>query len=143
LVTVAQVIPARLLSADAFATEPKLADDLNNQFRYNAACSATLAAARQEEDAKNLPDKVVAGLRRQGLQWLRADLALYAKLAERDDPATKQAVRQRLTHWQTDANLASVRHPWSLRCLHEVERKPWHQLWQDVEALLQKTRDAK
>src|SRR5262249_5087763 len=44
------VASARLY-AEAFAAEPKLAADLNQQHRYNAACSATLAAAGQGEDA--------------------------------------------------------------------------------------------
>ena len=37
--------------ADAFANDPNLAADLRQQHRYNAACSAALAAAGQGEDA--------------------------------------------------------------------------------------------
>jgi serine/threonine-protein kinase len=83
--------------AEVFAHDAKLADDLRQQHRYKAACATALAGCGQGEDARALPDKVALGLRRQALGWLRADLALYAKLAERDDPAAKQAVRQRLT----------------------------------------------
>src|SRR5262249_2182629 len=67
--------------ADAFTADSKLAADLDQGHRYNAACSAALAAAGQGEDAKHLPDKVPLMLRRQALRWLRADLAQYTELA--------------------------------------------------------------
>jgi Flp pilus assembly protein TadD len=124
------------LSRRAFTADPKLADDLQSQPRYNAACSATLAAAEQGEDARQLPDKVVLTLRHQALQWLRADLALYAKAAERADVATKQAVQQRLTHWQKATDLATVRDRAALDQLPEHERRQWRQFWDDVTALL-------
>src|SRR5262249_45116704 len=67
------------LAAAAFTDRPKLADDLRKQHRYNAACSAALAAAGLAEDAKNLPDAARKKLRQQALAWLRGDLAVYAK----------------------------------------------------------------
>jgi len=125
--------------AEAFATKPELADDLQAQHRYNAACAAALAAAGQGEDARRLPDKVILTLRRQALRWLRAELAAYARLAERDDPRLKQAVRQRLTHWQQDADLASVRDKEALDRLPHNEGGRWRKLWADVDMLLRKT----
>src|SRR5262249_33100192 len=68
--------------AEAFAHDAKLAADLQQQHRYNAACAAALAGCGQGEDARALPDKVALRLRRQALDWLKADLAVYAKLAE-------------------------------------------------------------
>jgi Flp pilus assembly protein TadD len=124
------------LAAAAFAAQPKLADDLNEQHRYNAACSGALAAAGQAEDAKLLPDKVADRLRRQALQWLRADLALYEELARRDDPKWKAAVRLRLQHWLKDADLGSVRDPAALQKLPEAERREWQGLWSEVDGLL-------
>src|SRR5262249_30638409 len=59
------------LYADAFAADPKLADDLNA-----AARSAVLATAGKGEDAAKLDDKEKARLRQQALDWLKADLAL-------------------------------------------------------------------
>ncbi|HYT92556.1 MAG TPA: hypothetical protein VEL76_27820, partial [Gemmataceae bacterium] len=123
------------LAADAFAAESKLADDLTKQHRYNAACSAALAAAGQAAEAKNLPDKVTVVLRRQSLQWLRADLLRYSELAEHHDPKVQELVRHRLAHWQTDADLASVRAPDALARLPAAERDTWRQLWSEVEAL--------
>src|SRR5262249_24648125 len=115
--------------ADAFATDATLTADLPLQHRYNAACSAALAAAGQSEDAKHLPDKAVGMLRRQALGWLRDDLALYAKLAEREDPAAKQMVRERMRHWQQGTHLASLRRAAALDPLAHDERAARRPLW--------------
>src|SRR5262249_48740478 len=122
--------------ADASTAAPRLAADLRQQHRYHAACSGALAAAGQGEDARNLPDKVRAMLRRQALAWLRTDLALYVRLAQRDEPAAKQAVRQTLTHWQQATDLAAVRDRAALDQLPDDERQQWRQLWDDVAGLL-------
>jgi serine/threonine-protein kinase len=134
---------AARLCADAFAADPRLAADLQQQHRYNAACSAALAAAEQGEDAKRLPDKVQQMLRRRALGWLRDDLAAYAKLAERDDRKVKEAARQRLAHWQEDTDLVSVRDQGALDRLPDNERQDWHRLWGDVAALLKKVEQTK
>ena len=49
------------------------------------------------------------------------DLALYVKLVEREEPAAKQTVRQRLGHWREDADLVSVRDREALAKLPEAE----------------------
>jgi hypothetical protein len=72
------------------------------------------------------------------IAWLQDDLAAYAKLAERDQPAGKQTVRQRLEHWKQDPDLASVRDREALDRLPEAERQPWQQLWTDVASLLKR-----
>jgi hypothetical protein len=82
-------------------------------------------------------------LRRQGFLWLRADLTLHAQLAERAKPATKQAVRQLLGHWQVDTDLASVRDKAALDKLPDDERRQWRQLWDEVAALLKKVDEKK
>jgi serine/threonine protein kinase/tetratricopeptide (TPR) repeat protein len=122
--------------AEAFDRDTKLADDLEHLDRYNAASAAALAGCGQGEDARALPDKAAFQLRQQALDWLKADLAAYAKLAERDEPATKKAVRQRLEHWRQNADLVSVRDRAALDKLPEAERAAWRQLWADVDALL-------
>jgi tetratricopeptide (TPR) repeat protein len=127
---------AARFAADAFIAGPKRASDLQQQYRFNAARSAALAAAGQAEDARLLPDKVVLKLRQQAYRWLQADLALYARLAGRDDPRVKQAVQQRLLHWRADADLASVRDKAALARLDADERQQWQRLWQQVDAVL-------
>jgi tetratricopeptide (TPR) repeat protein len=122
------------LYADAFAAETKLAADLNRQHRYNAACSAALAAAGQGEDAQRLPDKVVGMFRRWALRWLRDDLTVYSRDAKQK-PQLKQVIQQRLAHWRSDPDLVSVRDRQALDRLHKDERAEWQALWRDVDEL--------
>jgi serine/threonine-protein kinase len=129
------------LYADAFGAEPRLAADLNAQHRYNAACSAALAAAGQGEDAHLLPDRVAAMFRGWALGWLREDLKAYAGLVGQTNPAGRQAVRQRLLHWQKDPDLAGLRDKDALAKLPEAERDACRRLWADVDALLQRTQE--
>jgi serine/threonine-protein kinase len=128
---------ARLL-AEAFAGDPQLADDLQAGHRYNAACSAALAAAGQGEDAAKLDDKGRTRLRQQALDWLRADLALRRKQLESGKPADRAAVQQTLKHWQQDSDLAGLRDATALVRLTAQEQKACTQLWADVAALLQR-----
>src|SRR5262249_12347106 len=62
------------LFADAFAADPEQADDVKSAHRYHAACCAALAAAALKPNDKEQPR-----LRRQALDWLRADLAVWKK----------------------------------------------------------------
>jgi hypothetical protein len=123
------------LYADAFVAELKLAADLDQQHRYNAACSAALAAAGQGQDARLLPDKVRVMFRRWALRWLRDDLTAYTELAEQNNPAVNKAIQQRLAHWRRDQDLATVRDPQVLDRLADKERATWQELWRDLEQL--------
>jgi eukaryotic-like serine/threonine-protein kinase len=125
---------ARVYAA-AFTVEPKLADNLEAQHRYNAACSAALAAAGQGEDAHLLPDKVAVMFHRWTLSWLRDDLTAYAKLAGQNNPAANKAIQQRLAHWRSDPDLATVRDLDALDRLPDHERAAWRALWGDVDEL--------
>jgi serine/threonine-protein kinase len=128
---------------EAFALEPKLAADLDHHHRYNAACAAALAADGQGKDAAKLDAKEKTRQRRQALDWLRADLAAYAKLAAGNDDKQTQAMEQSLAHWQQDPDLASVRDKNALDRLPEQERSEWRKLWADWDALLQNVRKKK
>jgi serine/threonine-protein kinase len=124
--------------ADAFAAEPRLADDLRAARRYNAACAAALAAAGQGQDVAGLEEKERARLRKQALEWLRSDLGTWQRClrdGNRRDGADADAM---LRHWQGDADLLGVRHPWSLLRLPADERRQWQKLWADVDALREK-----
>jgi serine/threonine-protein kinase len=123
--------------AEAFAAQPKLADDLKAQNRYNAACAAALAGCGMGEDAGKLDGKERARLRQQAQTWLRADLAQYAQLVEKGPEPSRTAVQQRLQHWQKDPDFAGVRGD-GLSKLPETERQEWQKLWADVEALRQR-----
>jgi Flp pilus assembly protein TadD/serine/threonine protein kinase len=127
--------------ADAFAAEPKLADDLKGGHRYNAACAAALAGCGQGQDAAQLDEQARTLLRRQALAWLRADLARYVPAAEKGSAQVRAGVRQQLAHWQQDSNFAGVRGA-ALARLPEAERPPWQKLWAEVEELRQRAAKA-
>jgi serine/threonine-protein kinase len=132
---------AARLYLDLFAAEPKLADDLGAAHRYRAACAALLAAAGQGKDAGKLDDKEKARLRKQALDWLRADLALRTKQLESGQPAERAAVQRALRHWQKDSDLAGLRDKTAQAKLPADEQKACTQLWADVAALLKKAEE--
>jgi serine/threonine-protein kinase len=120
------------LYADAFIADPKLADNLQAGHRYRAARYAVLAAAGQGKDAQKLDDQERAQLRRQALDWLRADLAAWAKVPDR------ALAQKTLRPWQHDADLAGVRDEEALAKLPQAESEGWRQLWSGVAELLRK-----
>jgi tetratricopeptide (TPR) repeat protein len=125
---------------EAFTEKPQLANALNTQHRYNAACAAALAAAGQGKDADNLDNKERIRLRRQSLDWLRADLALWTKQTSDGQPQLRIEYQRKLEHWQQDSDFASVRGETALAKLPADEQPGWRQLWADVEKTLTKLR---
>ena len=98
------------LYADAFATEPSLANDPERGRRYRAACMAASAGCGRGKDASNLNDEERARLRDQAHQWLRAEVAAWGKKIDAD-PAAKQSAENALKQWLTDPDLAELREP--------------------------------
>jgi serine/threonine-protein kinase len=132
-----QHLAAKRFYDTAFSEKPHLADDLNNQHRYNAACAAALTGCGQGKDADKLDPKERARLRQQALDWLRADLKAYRQVMEKSADKARPAIAQRMQHWLQDQDFAGVRGVKSLDGLPEAERKDWHKLWHEVEALRQ------
>jgi hypothetical protein len=129
---------AARLWARAFAIAGRLADDLQAGHRYNAACSAALAAAGQGLDAGQLPPGQRLALRRQALTWLRADLRAHQKQCKSGGPAEAARARAALRHWQNDPDLACLRDKDAVAKLPAEERATCEKLWADVAALLKK-----
>ncbi len=123
---------------DAFAAQPSLADDLNMQHRYNAACAAALAGCGQGDDADKLDTKERAHLRQQALDWLRADLKAYRQLMEKSTDKAGPMIAQRMQHWLQDGDFAGVRANNALAKLPEEERSACRKLWADVAEMLAK-----
>ncbi len=132
---------ATQLSADTFAADPERADDLQAGHRYNASCSAALAAAGQGVDATSLDLKERARPRQQALDWLRADLAVYAKRLQSGSSIARRLVTQQMHHWQKDSDLAGIRDKAALAKLPAEEQRACTQLWAEVAALLKKAQD--
>jgi tetratricopeptide (TPR) repeat protein len=129
--------------AEAFTDQPRLAQDLRAPHRHNAACAATLAAAGQGKDADTLTDKERATLRKQALDWLRADLAAWTNVLDKGPLKDRPQVQRTLRHWEKDPDLASLRDKTSLARLPEAERQAWAQFWADVAALLRRVEQKK
>jgi serine/threonine protein kinase len=123
------------LYREAFAAQPALADDLQHQHRYNAACPAALAGCGQGKDADQTDDKERARLRRQALEWLRADLTAYRQALDKQPQKARAAILQRMQHWHQDKDFAGVRGPEALAKLPECDRKEWQALWEEVETI--------
>ncbi|HZV08052.1 MAG TPA: hypothetical protein VE999_23415, partial [Gemmataceae bacterium] len=121
--------------AEAFAAQPGLADNPASGHRYNAACAAALAGCGQGEDAMDLDENHCAHLRRQALDWLRADLKAWRSLLAKDQAKAQPVVAKQMQHWQVDPDFAGVRGMEALDKLPQAERMEWQQLWQEVETL--------
>ncbi len=108
----------------AFQLQPKLADGMQGGNRYNAACAVALAAAGQGRDDPPLDEPAKARWRKQAIDWLKADLAAWAKVLEKGPPAARQSISQTLKHWKVDPDLAGLRDPAMLAKLPIPEQAP-------------------
>ncbi len=123
------------LAATAFAADPKLAEDLRARHRFDAACAAALAAAGRGADAAGLAQEERARLRRQALEWLRAEVVSLTRHAGKG-PLSRIEVGQLVRSWWLFPELAGVRDPDRLATLPPAEREDWRRLWADVDALI-------
>lgn len=122
------------LYAMLFSAEPKMADDLEKSYRYDAACYATLAAAGQGVGADQLDAKEKTRLRKRALNWLLEDLAAREKLlAENRLAAVK--IKRDMLHWQADTDLLGIRDEKELAKLPTDEKAALTQFWADVQRL--------
>jgi serine/threonine-protein kinase len=152
---------------EALKADPKLAEDRQAQHRYNAACTAALAARvkttptlpspikGEEKQTKSSPrvgedtgraadaqltDAERAKLRSQARTWLEAELATWEKLLESAKDQQRQSIAKTLEHWRQDTDLSSIRDEAALAKLPDDERNAWKSLWANVDALLPKAR---
>src|SRR5205085_6724662 len=121
------------LYAWAFAAEPSLADDIKDRHRYNAVCIAVRAAAGKDGEMAVFGAEEWGHLTGLARKWLRANLA---QLAPQAKGPKRRDVREALTRWKKDADLAPVRDPAWLAAMPPDDRRAWERLWADVDALL-------
>ena len=126
--------------AEAFATDPKLAENPRAGNRYRAACVAVRAAAGQGKDNPMPDDPARSELRRQALDWLKAELDRWRKPLESGPPESRPGLIESLKRWRQDGNLATVRDRVALARLSEAERKDWQAFWAEVDALIAKAK---
>ena len=123
--------------AEAFAAQPKGAGE-PEAHRYSAACAAARAGCGHGLDAAKLDDQERSRLRRLALTWLHDELVYYGRQLEGNLEKTAPLVRERLGQWQREPAFAGVRATASLAKLPEEERRPWQELWEEVEASIGK-----
>jgi hypothetical protein len=129
------------LIAEAFAADPKLAEDPTKSNRYNAACYAALAGSGQGDDDPKPDSDARAGFHRQAFNWLQADLDSWSNRLG-SDPKAGPEVNETLRHWREDRELTGVRDAEALDELPAEERVAWRNLWAEVDALQVKARAA-
>ncbi len=127
------------LCSEAFQAQPKLADDMQVQNRYNAARAAALAGCGQGKDDPPLDETAKARRRKQAIDWLKADLAAWSRILESGPAQARQANSQTLQHWKADTDLVGIRDPAALAKLSADEQTSCRNLWSQVEALLAKS----
>ena len=87
---------AARLYAEALAATPQLTEDLRAGHRFNAARAAALAGGGHGDDAAGLGEPERAGLRKQARNWLRLDLAAWAKKVDTGTAADRIQARKTL-----------------------------------------------
>jgi eukaryotic-like serine/threonine-protein kinase len=125
---------ARLWS-EAFTRRPSLTDDLKVGHRYAAACSAALAGCGAGKDDPPLDDPGRLRLRRQALDWLKAELSSAAELLRNASSGDRAGLPRRLGRWWVDPALAGLREDSPLSTLPKLEQDEFRALWADAEAL--------
>ena len=131
---------AARLWAEAFAAEPKLAEDLEAGNRYDAACSAALAGAGQGEREPPLDEREKSRWRKRAVEWLAADLARRAEHAWAGTPQAKAEVAHKLQWWKADPDLAGIRDAAAIGARPADEQAACRALWAEVDALLARAR---
>jgi serine/threonine-protein kinase len=119
------------LFVEALAADPGLSDNRETQPRYNAACSAALAAVGRAKDGTSLDDAARSRLRAQALDCLKGELATWAKFVKAR-PADRSLEVKWMRHWLGDADLIGVREPDALAKLPPDEQAAWKALWDEV-----------
>jgi serine/threonine-protein kinase len=122
----------------ALELNPKLGDDRQAQHPYNAACAAALAGCGRGKDDPPPSDQQKTKLRHQALDWLTAELGVWAKLLETAKEEQRRFIAETLKHWREDTDLPGIRDGAELAKLPETERVAFRKLWADVDALLKK-----
>jgi serine/threonine-protein kinase len=153
---------AARLYADAFTADPALLENLDAECRaratlgdkqpvglieelaadsrYPAVRCAALAGCGLGKEGSRINEAERVRWRKQAREWLRADLALWVRLADTGSRAARALARKRLAHWQADPDLAGLRESSALEKLPPGEQKDSLALWKEVAAVLRGTR---
>ena len=138
-----QYATAARLYAEALADIPQLTEDLRAGHRFNAARAAALAGGSHGDDAAGIGEPEREGLRKQARNWLRLDVAAWAKKVETGTEADRIQARKTSAPWRDDPDLAGLRDAETLERLTPSDRQEFLALWQDIAALLRRAQTSK
>ena len=108
--------------------------------RYTAACAAALAGCGRGEGGATLGEAERARWRGQAREWLRADLAVWARTLDSGPESDRLLVRRRLAHLWADPDLAGLFDHDALDRLPPAERQECRTLWGEIDALIRRCR---
>jgi tetratricopeptide (TPR) repeat protein len=134
---------AARLFGEALAADPELASDRQAGHRYSAARAAVLAASWPGRDDPAPDDAARTKLRRQALDWLKAELSAWKRVAQTSEPGNKEPIAVTLQSWKDEIDLSTVRDEKELARLPSDERNEWQSFWADLEALLRPNQSEK
>lgn len=134
---------AASLYADALAASPPPPGDTGSTHRYTAACAAALAGCGRGEGGATLGEADRARWRGQAREWLRADLAGWARTLESGPESDRLLVRRRLAHLWADPDLAVLFDHDAPDRLPPAERQECRSLWREVDALIRRAQALK
>jgi serine/threonine-protein kinase len=127
--------------AEAFQSQPKLAEDMQAHYRCSAVCAAALAASGQGKDDPPLNQETRSHWRKQAIEWFKINLVACSELLAAQ-PQVRQFALQELRNWKSDSDLAGLRDAKMLAKLPGDEQSACRALWVEVDALLAKSRGA-
>jgi serine/threonine-protein kinase len=129
---------AARLYAEAFAADPGLSEDLDHGHRFNAACAAAAAGSGRGDDVDGLGESGRQSLRERAREYLRRDLAAWAKKLDGGSLSDRLQAQTALPLWRSSPDLAGLRDADALERLPPAERQECRALWQEVAALLRR-----
>jgi len=129
-------VAAARFFTEAFAADPKLVRDRDTNDRYDAACSAALAGCGKCKDNPAPDEAARTRLRRQALDWLRAELEAWNRHVATEGSRVSENFQFYVGQYRSDGDLAGVRDPEALAKLPEEEQKAWRAFWAEVDSAL-------
>lgn len=118
--------------SEAFTVEPALAEDPATWLRFSAASSALLVGLGETKDEPPPDDDSRVKSLRIALNWLKADVAVYAQRAAEGDSRERSGVYDALDYWGYGPGVTRLLFPEDLAHLPPPDRADWRNLWDDV-----------
>jgi tetratricopeptide (TPR) repeat protein len=127
------------LYVDLFTSRPQLMDDPQVDHRYLAARAAALTCSSLNTGG-GLSDEERAVWRIQAQIWLKLDLAAWASRLNSGTADNRNLIRDKLKSWPFDSAFAGLHEQIELEKLPPDDRKQWETLWQEIDAVITRTR---